>query len=105
MAQFQVYSNMNNSTKTQYPFLLDVQNRILDSLDTRLVIPISLFSNFHNKPITKLTPIIQINGVEYIILTSQMAGIQKKMLGSFVCDVSEQRQEILDALDFLIVGF
>jgi toxin CcdB len=105
MAQFQIFSNTNVSTKTQFPFLLDVQNHILDSLDTRLVIPLSLLSGFQNKPILKLTPTITINNSNFLILTSQMASVHKKYLGSFVKDIADKRQEIISSIDFLISGF
>ena len=105
MSQYSVYANTNPSTKSIYPYLLDVQSPLLDSLDTRLVIPLSLKSKFSDKSMKNLTPIILINGVEYIILTPQMAAIQKKHLGAFVVECSINRTEILSSIDFLITGF
>jgi toxin CcdB len=105
MAQFQIYSNNNKSTKDVYPYLIDVQSQILESLETRLVIPLVLSSVLQNKQITKLTPTISIKGKDHAILTSQMAGISKKHLGSFIVDVSDRRQELISAIDFLISGY
>ena len=41
MAQFSIYANINPISKNIYPYLLDVQSPLLDSLETRLVIPLA----------------------------------------------------------------
>ena len=105
MSQYSVYANTNTSTKSIYPYLLDVQSPLLDSLETRLVIPLSLKSKFNDKSMKNLTPIISINGVDYLVLTPQMAAIQKKHLGAFIVECSNNRTEILSSIDFLITGF
>ncbi len=105
MAQFNVHSNLNPSTKDRYPFLLDVQTNLLDTLETRLVIPLTLQSSFPSKPISNLMPIITIKNKSYIILTPQMASINKKQLGNSVQDLTSKRNEIISSIDFLITGF
>jgi toxin CcdB len=105
MAQFNIYSNTNSSTKDAYPFLLDIQSSLFESLDTRLVIPLSPIVKQKHKPIKGLTPIIKIKTNEYILLTSQMAGVHKNNLGNHVIDINSNRQEIISAIDFLISGF
>jgi toxin CcdB len=105
MAQFSVHTNLNSSTKDKYPLLLDIQNGLLDSLDTKLVIPLVLLSNYESKPIKELMPIIIIDNKKYIVLTSLQAGIHKKLLGKVIGDASQYRQEIVSSIDFLITGF
>jgi len=105
MAQFSVYTNLNSSSKEQYPLLLDIQNKLLDSLETRLVIPLIPLSKYASKPIKELMPIIVINSKKYIVLTPLQAGIHKKLLGNFIADMSTQRQEIISSIDFLLTGF
>jgi toxin CcdB len=105
MAQFAVHANLNPATKDHYPFLLDIQNKLLDSLDTRLVIPLILLTKYESKPIKELMPIIAIHTKKYIVLTPLQAGINKKLLGGIVIDVSSKRQEIISSIDFLITGF
>lgn len=84
MAQFDVYANINSSSKKLYPFLVDVQSNLLDSLETRLVIPLILRSNFGNITIKNLTPILLLNEQEFILLTPQIAAINKKHLGKLI---------------------
>ena len=105
MSQYCIYTNTNPSTKVLYPFLIDVQSSLLDSLETRLVIPLALKSRFSDKVIKNLTPVLRVNDLEYVILTPQMAAISKKSLGELVEDCSLYRNEILSSIDFLITGF
>ena len=105
MAQYSICTNTNSSTKSNYPYILDVQSPLLDSLETRLVIPLSLKSRFNEKSMKNLTPILSIKGIEYLVLTPQMAAIQKKYLGTFVEECTKYRNEIISSIDFLITGF
>ena len=105
MSQYMVYKNSNPNSKKAYPYLLDVQSNFLESLETRIVIPLSLLSLFQNREIAKLTPTFKIEGKDYLLLTPQMASINRKQLGSQVSDLSNKHHEILSSIDFLITGF
>ena len=105
MAQFTVYENINEDTKNAIPYLLDVQNDLLSDLNTRVVIPMCLSKALGNKPISNLSPVFKIDGSEYILLTPQLAGIPLQELGSAVRDLSEFRDQFINALDFLFTGF
>lgn len=104
MAQFTVYRNTSSANKDTVPYLLNVQSDLLDDLETRVVIPLYPASVLKGKSFRTLTPIFEIEGNEYIMLTPQLAGISKKLLGSIVVDLSEKRSEIIAALDLLITG-
>ncbi|EJV0371718.1 CcdB family protein, partial [Vibrio vulnificus] len=41
MPQFSLYKNNDKSTSTAYPYFVDVQSELLDTLNTRLVIPLT----------------------------------------------------------------
>ncbi len=101
MAQFDVYENINERTKDQIPFLLDIQNEILKNLSTRVVIPLVL----NTKAINILNPKYTINGIEVVLSTSELASISIENLGEKVCNLEESREEIILAIDFLVVGF
>ncbi len=102
--QFYVYSNTNPASKSQYPYLLDVQNSLLADLKTRLVIPLTAQANFRTGVISKLCPVFNINGETFVALTQQMAGIESRLLGEEVADLSAYRTEIIAAIDFAVVG-
>jgi len=51
-----------------------------------------------------LTPVFEIDGKQYAMLTPQIAGIAKKHMGAKVANLSPHRDEIIAALDLLISG-
>jgi toxin CcdB len=104
MAQFFAYENSNRVTKKTYPYLLDIQSNLLDELRTTIVIPLCPAKQVNNIAITRLCPVMQINNDNYIALTQQMSGIDRKALGKEVCDLSHHRCEIIAALDFIVSG-
>jgi len=105
MAQFSVYLNINPNSCDAYPYLMDVQNDLLDTLGTRVVIPIARHSRLINTPIERLTPILPIEEAPHVLLTPQLAAIPATELGDFVVDLSELRSTIIGSLDFLYTGY
>ena len=104
MAQFTVCRNKNPQTRSAVPFLLDIQNDLLDDLETRVVIPLCLRSAMKGKTLRTLMPVIEIEGESFVLLTPQMAGIPKSELGVPVTRVDQHRFEIIAAVDFLLTG-
>jgi toxin CcdB len=105
MSQFTVYRNRNSKSKADIPYLLDVQSDLLSELGTRVVIPLFEKKSLGIKPLTKLTPELQVDGKKCILMTPQLAGIPIKELGEPVEDLAQHRIDIIGALDLLITGF
>ena len=53
---------------------------------------------------TRLTPSIDIDGEQYLLMTPQLAAIARSELGVAVGSVADQRSVIISALDLLITG-
>jgi toxin CcdB len=104
MPQFTVYKNKNPATRNTYPLLVDVQSNLLDQLQTRVVIPLTKVATLSKKPLVRLTPLLTIDGGDYLLLTPQLAGISKADLGTPVGNIDHYRDHIIAALDFLITG-
>ena len=105
MRQFVVYRNRNAATKARFPLLLDVQSDLLSDLGTRVVIPLTpATAASHRTAMQTLTPILVVDGKEYLLVAPQLAGIATRELGPPVADLSDQRPTILAALDLLITG-
>lgn len=104
MAQFTVYANPNRSTHATYPYLLDIQSDLLDDLRTTVVIPLSPLRLAGKAAISRLCPVLDIDGESYVALTQQLAGVDRKTLGKTVCDLGRYRSDIIAALDFIISG-
>ena len=101
MAQFDVYKNENKRTNKEVPYLLDIQNDILSSLDTRVVIPLV----FSLAKVEKLTKELKIKDEILYLYTDQMATIPLCLLNEKICSIKEQSDEIKNSIDFLIYGF
>jgi toxin CcdB len=104
MPQFAVYRNPNPDTRSAYPLLLDVQSDLIESLATRVVVPLSPAAAMKGRRLGTLTPALDIGGRQYVMLTPQLAGVAVKSLGPRVGDCAARRQEILAALDLLLTG-
>ncbi|MDA0130587.1 CcdB family protein [Vibrio sp. MarTm2] len=104
MSQFSLYQNNDKSTATAYPYFVDVQSEMLDTLNTRLVIPLTPVEMLEKKAPTHLCPVIHIDEGDFVILTNQMTSVPTKILRDPVNDLSTFRNEIIAAIDFLITG-
>ncbi len=105
MAQFTVYRNKSARTKATFPFLVDVQSDLLEDLQTRVVIPLSKAGALTKKPVSHLTPILQFDGETYVLMTPELAGVARNDLGAAAGNLSDRRDAILAAMDFLLTGF
>jgi len=104
MSQFGVHKNKNPKSKAAYPYLVDVQSDLLSDLSTRLVAPLAKLTALRKKPIRDLTPVVEVAGAKYLMLTPQLAGVAVNELGPIVGDVKAHRDEIVAAVDFIITG-
>jgi toxin CcdB len=105
MAQFAVYRNKNPRTKTAFPFLVDVQSDLLESIQTRVVIPLTKVAALAKKPVSHLTPVLNFEGEAFVLMTPQLAGVSRSELGAHAGTLATDRQAILASVDFLLSGF
>ncbi|WP_019866128.1 CcdB family protein [Methylovulum miyakonense] len=104
MPQFDLHENRNPKTKGLVPYLLDVQSDLLGDLASTVVIPLCP-AGIPTRGMTRLTPCLEIDGESYLLLTPQLAGIPRKELGKAIGNLGSYRDEIVGAVDFLLVGF
>ena len=104
MAQFDVYCNANPATRARIPYLLDVQSDLLDPLATRVVVPLCKPEVLKGKLAERLNPVFEVEGSKLAMLTPELAGVSRKVLGERVGNLSTNRHEIIAALDLLITG-
>nr|WP_241391614.1 CcdB family protein [Yersinia frederiksenii]ULG19956.1 hypothetical protein 49p1_00256 [Yersinia frederiksenii] len=85
MAQFFVYKNMARN-KQIYPYFIDIQSDFLNHLNTRLVIPLA-HKQPANSQVKVLSPILTVDQAD-----------------CWMMDASHLRDELVAAIDFLILG-
>lgn len=104
MAQFDVYRNTNSETNDRFPFLVDVQADLFEALQSRVVIPLST-AELVGFPMAYLTPMVNFDGVGYLLMTPQLAGISRAELGPQAGNLVAEERLIATAIEFLTKGF
>lgn len=104
MAQFDVYRNTDALSNEAYPFFVDVQNELLSSLKTRVVVPLVLFAHQDTLIPINLCPRVDIDGQSYIVLTQLISTVTLDSLDEYECSLFDYRDELVAAMDCLITG-
>lgn len=101
MAQFDVYRNPGQRTARQAPYLVEIQGRFVESLATCVVIP--LVGKEYFAGATVLNPVITLFGEEYYLSPAEITSVMRSILGKPVASVRECRNEIVAAIDRLLL--
>ena len=104
MSQFDVYINPSKKSRDAYPYIIDIQNALISNIITRIVIPLGKLSHFRNEQMDGLTPLIEYEKEQYILLPPQIASMPAKLLKDPVGSVEPLRDEIIAAIDLAITG-
>ncbi len=99
MARFDVYPNPNKKG-----YLLDVQTDLLGDLNTRVVVPLMLLDKAP-KPAKRLNPVLKIKGEPHVMVTQFMAAVPASIFKEPVVNLSENAEEVTNALDMVFFGF
>ena len=103
MAQFDVYQNPDRGTVESVPYLIELQSDLLGPMATRVVAPL-FSSESAGPPVRNLMPIFDIEGIEVVMSTAELAGISKSQLGPRVGSLARERDQIIATLDMLFTG-
>ena len=102
MAQFDVYPNPSSTTRSIFPYIVDIQNPLISDIATRIVVPLGNLEHFKNEKMDLLTPQIEYEGKQLLLLVPQIASMPSKSLRNPVGSIVHMRDEIIAALDFAI---
>ena len=101
MARFDVYSGPGTDGDG---YVIDVQADLLNDLSTRVVAPL-LPPGIAPKPARNLNPAFEINGESYVMLTQFIAAVPARELRTPIVSLAARGDDIMRALDTLLVGF
>lgn len=102
MARFDVYRFAAKAA----PLVVDVQADVLEDLASRVVVPLAPVRQAQKEALPRLKPRIVVDGKDYILMTTDLAALPRARLGPWVGNIeAEHRDDIVNALDFLFVGF
>lgn len=97
-----VYANRGRAKATA-PWLIDLQDRLLDGLATRVVAPL-VREREHGPRIEHLHPVLSVEGERFVMATHLMAAVPKRELGAVTAIHAGDRPTIMNALDLLFAG-
>ena len=101
MARVDVYSRPGTDGDG---YVIDVQADLLHDLSTRVVAPL-LSAGIAPKPARNLNPAFEIDGEPYVMLTQFIAAVPARELRAPVVSLAARGDDIMRALDTLLVGF
>lgn len=106
MRQFTVYENGNPASRKLYPYLINVQSDLIEETETRVAIPLYPAGRGRDRDpaMSSLSPVLDVAGHKYVLMTPLIAGVGLERLGKPVADLSGERAAIMAALDLLISG-
>ena len=105
MAHLDVFKNPNSLSAPGFPYLLEVQSALLGTLPTTVVIPLGLPEVIDHIPVLKLNPAVSVKGSQLLVMTQELAAVNRRKLKAPVSNLAADRDQILAALDFLFTGF
>jgi toxin CcdB len=102
VVQYDICKNPDNASRARVPYLVVLQSDLLSPLETAVVAPV--MPERLSNSITKLNPVISINGTTYRVSMQDLAGIPRKRLGAVVANAGQQHLDFVAAVDLLFTG-
>lgn len=104
MARYDVYAHPDATLGKIAPFLLDVQNDYINSLDSRVVIPMRPAALYPH-PMRDLSPVFEIGGNTVVLDTAALAAFPARELKNRVAGLQDQSELIVAAMDCLFGAY
>ncbi|MFT3719869.1 CcdB family protein [Pseudorhodoferax sp.] len=104
MARFDVFRHPDAQLRESTPYLLDIQNDYISSLDTRVVLPLRA-ARLSGPPMRDLNPCFDIDGDAVVLDTPAIAAFPAAELRHPVSNLRLQSDQIIGALDTLFGSY
>ena len=104
MARFDVYTNPDASERKRVPFLLDIQNDHIQSLQTRVVVPL-WDAALVQTPISDLNPVFKVVGRQVVMDTPALGAVPLTVLRTTAGSLAAHQLIIQNAIDSLFGSY
>ena len=104
MEQFDLYVNTDKDTNKTYPYFVDIQNGLLETLNSRVVIPLTPIGKSDKTYPENLCPVVKIKNKSFALLTHQLTSVSVSFLIKKETSLALHRDDIIAAIDFLVTG-
>ena len=102
MQQFDIAENLNQRTRSRYPFVVVLQHDRIDGLITVVVAPLTQVSALPE--LDRLHPTATFNRQSYRVIVEELAAVDRRTLGQIVGSMEAERCSIIAAIDLLFTG-
>ena len=101
--QFDVVANPDAREAAYRPYLVVLQSDLVSGLSSTVVAPLVGRSDMLGA--SRMNPLISIDGSDFWLATHELFAVDRRVLGKTIGSVSEQRDAIIAAIDFVFTGF
>jgi toxin CcdB len=101
--QFDVVDNPDAAEAAHRPYLVVLQSDLVSGLRSTVVAP--LVPREQITGADRLNPIVAIEGREFWLATHELFAVDRRLLPQSVASLSNDRDAIIAALDFVFAGF
>lgn len=101
--QFDVYPTPGRAREV-FPFLIDVQSDLAHDFKTRYVVPL-LPLKPGVRAVQRANPRVEFDGCPYLFVANQLANIECNRMGRASGNLAHYRDELLAAVDFMLMGY
>jgi toxin CcdB len=103
MPQFDVVANPDADESAYRPYLVVLQSDLVSGLSSTVVAP--LVPSDQMKGASRMNPIVNVDGKEFWLATHELFAVDRRMLRKTVASLSQERDVIITALDFVFTGY
>jgi toxin CcdB len=103
MPQFDVVANPDAGESAYRPYLVVLQSDLVSGLSSTVVAP--LVPRDQMKGASRMNPIVNVDGQEFWLATHELFAVDRRMLHKTVASLSQERDAIIMALDFVFTGY
>jgi toxin CcdB len=103
MAQFDVYANPVVAARGERPYLMEIQSDLLGLMVTTVVVPL-VSPRALQVRFDRLTPQITVQGQALRLSLPEIFSLPRRALSGVIANQSADRDQIVAALDHLILG-
>jgi toxin CcdB len=101
--QFDVVANPDAAHAGHTPYWVVLQSDLVSGLTSTVVAPLVQRASMIGAG--RLNPILVVDGREFWLATHELFAVDRRVLGKTIASLSEQRDAIIAAIDFIFIGF
>jgi toxin CcdB len=101
--QFDVVANPDPAEAAHRPYFVVLQSDLVSGLASAVIAPLVARADMTGAG--RLNPIVVVDGREFWLATHELFAADRRVLGKTIASLSEQRDAIIAAIDFVFTGF